>query len=134
MAFMDGELSAAEMAEVNDRLMRDASLRDEYESLRSACGKLERVGMDMPDEEALKKLWRSPFNVVASGLAIWLIGVGLAVLAIYAVAGLLASSHEVTVAGLAVGAVVVGFLILLIVKVRERVKSLPDDPYKDIEK
>ncbi|MDQ8203005.1 hypothetical protein QEH54_08265 [Pelagicoccus sp. SDUM812003] len=134
MGFMDGELAPDEMARVNDALMRDASLRNEYESLCRACGKLDRLSFDLPDEEEMKRLWKSPFSRSASLFAWSLIVAGLLVLSAYTLYAILFLSGEAPLVTVSLVAVGVGFLVLFSLKVRDRVSTYSKDPYKDIEK
>ncbi len=135
MGLMDGELTPEETAEINDRLMRDAALREEYESLCRACGKLERVQFEMPDEAALRKLWKSPFNSFAYRLA-WILVLGsLGIIACVGIFQFLTNGgpfgfNMKTV----VTALFIGLGTLLALTIHGRVSTYSKDPYKDIEK
>ncbi len=84
-AYLDGELDAHEVAELEARLLADASLRDELEMLREAATQMRNHGaLDAPDgfvERVLARVadepmaanttwWRRPFGIPVEGLAV----------------------------------------------------------------
>ncbi len=135
MGFMDGELSPEETAEVNNLLMRDAALRAEYEELCRACGELDRLHFDMPDEAELRKLWKNPFTTFVYRFA-WTLILG-SVGIILGVAGynfLFNSGPFGLSIKTLITAIFSGFALLFILTVIKRVSTYSKDPYKDIEK
>jgi hypothetical protein len=135
MAFMDGELTPEETAEVNDFLRRDAALRAEYTELCRSCHRLDRLHFEMPSETELKKLWRNPLISSAYRFA-WFLIVGSVTIifgsAIYEVfinSGKFGFNLKTMIA-----AFVGGFIILLILTILKRVLTYSKDPYRDIEK
>ncbi len=135
MGFMDRELTPEETADINNLLMRDAALRAEYESLCRACDKLDRVQFDMPDEAALRKLWKSPFSSFLHRFAWLLILIPLAILMTVTGFQLLFNSGPFGLnAKTILTAIFIGLGTLLALVIYERVSTYPKDPYKDIEK
>ncbi len=135
MGLIDGELSPEETADINNLLIRDASLREEYESLCRACGKLDRLHFDMPDESELRKLWRSPFSSFLFRFAWLLIVAPLAILVTIAGYQLIFNSGPFGLnAKTVVTTLLIGFGILLGLVIYSRVSTYSKDPYKDIEK
>lgn len=135
MGLMDGELSPEETSQINNLLMRDAALREEYETLCRACGKLDRVHFEMPDEADLRKLWKSPFSSFLYRFAWLLILVPLAILIIITVLQAIFNSGPFGLnAKTAMTAIFIGFGTLLALAIYGRVSTYSKDPYKDIEK
>lgn len=135
MGLMDGELSPEETADINNLLMRDAALREEYEALCRACGKLDRVHLEMPDEAELGKLWKSPFASFVYRFA-WLLILGpiAILLAIGSYQFLFKSGPFGFSIKTAITAIFLGLGILLALTIYGRISTYSKDPYKDIEK
>ena len=134
MGFMDRELDLEETQLVNDRLARDPIFREEYDTLCRVCGKLDRLTYDAPDETVLKALWKSPYSRFAEWGA-WILILG--GYGFFLCAGLflmLTSDDDAWIVKIPILALVLGVVVLFAQKLRERLLTYSNDPYKDIEK
>ena len=134
VGLLDRELSPQESIEVNEHLARCAECRMEYEQLRETSGKLEALTFSEPQDEMLRRLWRSPFSRLSriGGLAL-VIG-GYAALIGFGLFQFFTSDTEKTWNKVSIAAIGIGFLILLIHVIRERLKTYRNDPYREIER
>lgn len=133
MGLMDGELSPEEAADVNDALIRHADLRDEYEKIREGAGKLESLSMLEPQDEIVRRLWKSPYRRFLRDHGVWFIIGGYLLLIAYGLFAFLAEDGPV-LPKLAVFAIFFGVATLLYTFIRERIETHKVDPYKDIER
>lgn len=134
VGLLDGELSPQEAAEVNEHLARCAGCRREYDQLRETSGKLEALTFSEPDDEMLRRLWRSPFSRLSRIGGLVLVIGGYAALIAFALFQFFTSDTEETWNKLSITAIGIGFLILLIHVIRERLKTYKNDPYREIER
>lgn len=133
MGLMDGELSTEEASEVNEALRRSATLREEYERLRAAAGKLESLSQLRESDLTAKKLWRSPYHRFLRNGGVWMILGGYSMLILYAIYQIL-MAEGLNVPGAAMAAIMLGIATLLVSFIRERLETYKTDPYKDIER
>lgn len=134
MGLMDDELTLEEASALNDHLIRCAPCREEYETMREACGKLERVSFVEPTDEVLRGLWRSPYSRFARNAGLVLGLGGYAALIAYGIYEFMANGREDLFAKVSVAAIVLGFGILLIGTIRERIHTYKVDPYKEVQR
>jgi len=134
MGLMDGELTTEETHQVQQRLIRDKALRDEYEALCSVCGKLQDLSFQEPEDKVLLQLWKSPYSHFASRAGWLLVIGGYAALMIAWAYLFFFTSTEGWQVKIPIAAVTIGLLILLVQKIRERIHTLKVDPYREVER
>jgi len=134
MGLMDQELTPAEIQEVNSHLIKCPACREEYEQLRESSGKLGLVSFREPQDEVLKKLWKSPFSRLGLRAGLFMVLGGYAALLLYAVVEVVRDNGEPLVPRVAVAAMVIGFFLMLFFFLRERIQTYKTDPYKHIER
>jgi hypothetical protein len=134
MGLIDQELTPEETVEINDHLRRCEECREEYEQLRETAAKIETVSFVEPQEEALKKIWKSPYSRFTRNSGLFLVLAGWLSLVIYGLFQSFRSSEEPVFSKVAVAAVIIGFFILLFTVIRERIHEYKSDPYKEVER
>lgn len=138
MAALDGELAAAERAELERRLAAEPDLRKEWERLQRLKELTKMSKIKSPPEEQWDHYWRSVYNRIERGIGWILVSVGAAVLIGYglwhAVQNLLGATDMPEYLKLAIFAVLVGGVVLLISIVREKLFTYRHDPYKEVER
>jgi hypothetical protein len=134
MGLMDGELTPEENQEIHDHMIKCDACRQEYEALKEAGSKIEKVSFVEPQDEILKKLWKSPYNRLTRYSGIFLVFGGWLALLVYALIEILKDSQEPAFPRIATVAVFLGFFILLFTVIRERIKTYKTDPYKEVER
>ena len=127
---LDNELSADESVRLNDHLIRCASCRADYESLRRTENKLETISFVEVGDEAARQFWRLPYSRALRIACFAMIFGGYGVLALIGLIAFLTDGVE----GLPFVAIVIGFLILLGMVIVDRVISWQTDPYKEIDR
>jgi hypothetical protein len=134
VGMLDGELDSREMAELNEHLIRCSRCRTEYEQLRETSGNLDVVRYDIPSDEELRRLWRSPFSRATriGGLVLILLGYG--ALTGYALFEFFTGDREMFWTRVPVAAIAIGFGVLFLHVVLERVKIYRKDPCREIER
>ena len=138
MAALDGELAAAERAELERRLAAEPELTKEWERLQRLKELTKMSTIKSPPEEQWDHYWRSVYNRLERGIGWILVSVGAAVLIGYglwqAVQNLLADTAMPEFLKLAIFALLVGGAVLLISTVREKLFTYRHDPYKEVER
>jgi len=133
MGLLDGELSTEELSRVNEALRRSAALREEYEQLREAAGKLESLSLLETPDVIARRLWKSPYHRILRHGGVWMILGGYLILILFAIYQSLIEDG-INVPSLTLAAIVMGSLMLLLSFVRERWETYKTDPYKEIER
>lgn len=134
VGLLDRELNPQEAIEVNGHLARCVACREEYEQLRETSGKLETLAFSEPQDEMLRRLWRSPFSRLSRIGGLVLVIGGYAALIGFALFKLFTSDTEEIWSKVPIAAIGIGFVILLIHVIRERLKTYKKDPYREIER
>lgn len=134
MGLMDDELTPEELHDVNAHLMRCGQCREEYEQLKETAGGLKDVSFIEPQDEILRKLWKSPYSRWARLSGILLIAGGWLILLAYGLIELIRDNSEPPLPRIGIAAMIIGFFVLLIMVIRERVVTYQSDPYKEIER
>ena len=134
MGLIDGELTPEETGEVDAHLIKCSSCREEYEQLRETGNKIEVVSFDEPQDEILKKLWKSPYSRFTRNSGLFFVFAGWLSLIIYGLYEMFRSNEDPAFPKIAVAAVIVGFFVLLLTVVRERILTYKSDPYKEIKR
>lgn len=134
MGLMDDELTAEEASALNDHLIRCAACREEYETLRETCGKLDRVSFVEPTDEVLRELWRSPYSRFTRNAGLVLGLGGYVALIAYGFYEFMSNGREALFAKVSVAAIVLGFGILFCGAIRERIHTYKVDPYKEVQR
>ncbi len=134
MAYADGELSAGERAAFEARLAAEPALGREVAELRALAVLAQRLAPQEPMDHEWRRLAADPVQRGAVGLG-W-IGlmagaVGLGGLALWRFAT--DPSIDVVERGLVL-ALVGGAALLLTAAVRARLRTLPYDPYRSVER
>ncbi len=143
MGLIDGELNDKERIEITDTLRRDAQLREEYDQLLQASGILENMNSFELSEHEIRKLWRNPYRKWVIGLAYLLMGIAFIVIGGIVAFSYLISVSEHVVSGeifttafivkAVIGSFVIGLMLLFYMALRDRLKIVKNDPYKDVE-
>ena len=134
MGLIDGELIPEETAEVNAHLIKCETCRTEYEELKDTAGKIDTVSFIEPQDEILRKLWKSPYSRFIRNSGLLLVLSGWLFLIVYALVEIFQSDGEPFLPKIAVAAVIVGFLVLLTSLIRERMHTYKVDPYKEVKR
>jgi anti-sigma factor RsiW len=138
MAALDGEIPAAERAELDELLASEPELAHEWR--RFARLKEVTAGMRLkhPPEEIWDRYWVSTYRRAERGLAWILLSAGAIVLAAYwawQAAGalldqLMEDANTPVAIRLAIAAVIVGAVILAVSVIREKIFTNRRDPYQ----
>ena len=134
MGMLDKELTADESARVNDHLIRCASCRADYESLRRTERKLEAISFVEVGDEAARRFWRLPYSRAMRLAGLALVFGGYLALIIIGLVTFFREGAGDPLEALPVAAIVIGFFILLGMVVFDRLISWQSDPYKEIER
>ncbi len=136
MRSLDGEISAAENAELDSHIKSDETLRAEWESLTHVKEKTARLKLAEPPDELWEGYMDSVYRRVERGIGWILLSVGAVVLVSYMLWQVV---HEVIgdvdlpwfVKG-GVLALLIGLVILGVSVVREKYFVFKDDPFRDV--
>jgi anti-sigma factor RsiW len=134
MGLMDGELNSEERAEVQEYLRRDQRLRHEYDQLCRASDALRLLGEPALDEQRLRALWRSPFEMGVRRASYLMIGAGFLSLLGFATWEYVVHGHKALLPGVAGSGMAVGVILLFLQVLRDRWMIWKHDPYREIEK
>lgn len=134
MGLMDGELSPEETSEIQEYLRRDQQLRDEYMDLVRAGDALQLLGETELDEQRLRRLWRTPFEIGLRRSSYLLIGAGFLSLLGYAAWEYVFHEQRDLLPVVASSGVGLGLILLFIQVLRDRMLIWKHDPYREIEK
>lgn len=139
---IDGELTPDETTGLNHHLTRCPDCRQDHEKLRAASGKLDIISFIEPEDEVLENLWKSPYHRFTRRAGLWLVLGGYSVLILFALWQLvfhidlrdLFQPDSDAIPRLSLFAIIIGFFILLFNVIRERLKTLKKDPYKNVKR
>jgi len=134
MGLLDNELAPEESELINSHLIRCASCRADYETLRRTENRLEAISFIEVGDEAARAFWKLPYSRALRFAALALIFCGYAAIAIIASITFFKSGTDDLLETLPVAAIVVGFLVLLGMVIVDRIISWQSDPYKEIER
>lgn len=134
MAALDGEISAAERAELDTLLARHADLAAEWRRFTRLKEVTAGMSLRQPPEEIWDRYWDSTYRRVERGIAWILVSAGASVLAAYwiwhAVQAFLDDTTAPLGLRLAIAAVAIGLFVLALSVVREKVFTARRDPYQ----
>lgn len=134
MAYADGELRGAERTVFEALLATRADLQREVAQLR----RLQVLGRQMAAPEPMDFEWKRLEGDLVQraglGLGFALLLLGAAALLALALIGILMNEGLSLYVRLALGALLGGFLLLVVVFVRARLRTLPYDPYTEIQR
>lgn len=138
MAALDGELDAAERAELERRIAADPELEAEWTRLLEVK-ELTRMSMiKSPPEEQWNRYKSSVFNRIERGIGWLLVSLGATVLLCYglwqAMSELWADASMPTFLKLAIFALGAGSIVLFVSIGREKLFTHHHDPYKEVER
>lgn len=133
MAYVDGELDPTARAEFEAQLAAREDLRREVVSLRRLGLLARSMAAPEPIDHEWKKLARDPLQQTATVAAFMAMAIGATGLAGWGAYEIWASQQPVPVKAL-LGALCGGALLLLLVTLRGRLRTLPFDPYTEIER
>lgn len=134
MGLIDGELTPEETAEVNAHLIKCEACRAEYEDLKDTAGQIDTVSFIEPQDEVLRKLWKSPYSRFMRNSGLLLVFSGWLFLVLFALFEIFRSQDEPFLPKIAIAAVIVGFFVLLFFLIRERIHTYKVDPYKEVKR
>ncbi len=134
MGLMDNELTAEELSEVNEHLIRCRSCRLEYEELSRGNTKLKTVSFREPGDKVLERVWKTPFSAFTRWSGIVLVVAGYLLLIGYGFYEYLQDRGEPVLPKVALAAIITGFSILLLAIIRQRTAVYKTDPYKEVER
>ena len=134
MGLMDNELTPEELHEINSHLEKCAACREEYEQLRQTANRIETVSLKEPQDEMLRKIWKSPYSRFIRFTGLFLALSGWLVLLFFGIIEMLRDNSEPALPRIAVTAMIVGFVLLLAYVIWERISTYQSDPYKEVER
>lgn len=132
MGLLDDELTDEERVELNDHLIRCSSCRDELEQLKVVTKSLSSVSYHEPDDKILRKLWKNPLYRISQIAGLLLVILGNIALSGYGIYKIIVDKDEELFYKATVCAIVSGLVILLTVVIIQRLKTVKDDPYKEV--
>ena len=133
MAYADGELPAAERVAFEERMASESALRREVTELR----KLELIARQVAPREPMDCEWEQIEKglVHRAGLGVGFLALLLGAIGITAwIAWDLARSELGLVPKILVFLVLGGLLLLFLVVLRNRLRTLPYDPYTEVQR
>jgi anti-sigma factor RsiW len=133
-AFLDGELTQVEQQRVRVHLEDCAACRREYEEMARLQEMTRSLPLAGPPEDRMNELEKSLMVQAPRRLGWLLVLGGLAAWLIYAAVMSVRHWRPPTAEQLIAAAVVIGFLMLLVSVTVERVRQLPRDRYRRIQK
>jgi len=133
MAYVDGELNEAERADFERELSARLDLRREVVQLRRLELLARHAAPAEPMDHEWRRLERDPLHRGSTLLGFAGLAVGAIGLAGYGAWSLWTSTMETT-PKLLLGALCLGALLLFLATLRARLRTLPFDPYTEIER
>ncbi|MCZ6918769.1 MAG: hypothetical protein O7I93_18485 [Gemmatimonadetes bacterium] len=138
MGALDGELDAAEQAELDGLLAADPALQTEWERLKRVKEVTGTMALRSPPDEVWESYWTSVYHRVERGMGWILASVGAIVLLAYglwtAAQKLMADASIPTFIKAAVFMALLGTAIILVSVAREKWFVYRSDPYKDVQR
>ncbi len=133
MAYVDGELEEGARRELERRMEGEPALRREVAELRKLAVIARLTTPPEPMDHEWRALERDWIHAGGSRLGLSLVGVGVAAGTLWLCFELFASEAAL-LAKLAGAAGLIGVLILFLVTLRARLRTLPYDPYTEVER
>jgi len=133
MAYVDGELTAEGREELESRLAASPELRREVSALKELELMARAAAPKEPMDHEWEELARDPVQRGSLGLGWALLVVGVLGAIGYGLYELLASDAPIGVK-LLVSAISLGFALLLGATLRGRLRTLPLDPYRKVQR
>lgn len=133
MAYVDDELDPVARKQVERRMAGEPALRREVAELRKLAVIARLTVPPEPMDHEWRALERDWIHAGGSRLGLLLIGLGGAGITLWLFFELLFSEADL-VAKLGGGAVLLGILISFLVALRARLRTLPYDPYTEVER
>ncbi|MDH3298178.1 MAG: hypothetical protein OEM96_07880 [Gemmatimonadota bacterium] len=138
MRKLDGELTAEEHAEFENRLAEQPELRAEWQRLSRAREVTMGMKLRNPPEEVWDGYWTSVYSRLERGIGWLLVSVGAIIVGGWAVwqwiTALVQDTEMPAAVRYSMIALFVGLVILLVNVARHRLSVSKTDPYKDIER
>ncbi len=138
MGALDGELTPAEQAELNDLLASDPELQSEMERFARVKEVTENMKLRKAPEETWDAYWNSVYSRLERGIAWILVSIGAIVVGSYGawfgIRDLLADADLPWFLKGSILALIVGLVMLLVSVIRHRIRVSRTDPYKDIKR
>jgi hypothetical protein len=134
MAYVDDELAPEIRDEMNERLAREPELRRmvaEYQKLEVIA---RQCAPPEPADHEWDRLEGEVLRRGAFGLGFTLLFVGAVGLIGWATYGVAISEEMSPIAKLLCGALLAGFMLLLLLKLRDRLRIIPFDPYTEVKR
>ena len=133
MAYVDGELDRAARARFEERLGREPALAREV-AAQQRLAVLARIATPPEPQDIIwKELALEPLHRRGQQLSLWLLGLGMLCLAVAVVAALCVSDLAL-LPKFACLSVLGGLALAFLITVRARLRTLPHDPYRDVER
>jgi anti-sigma factor RsiW len=133
MAYADGELAADERAAFEERLASEEALALEVAELRRLDVLARHAVGPEPMDSEWKRLGQDPVQRAGSGLALSLLAVGAVSGLGWLVLELLRSSFSLPLKTI-LGALLLGLVLMVVMAIRARLKTLPYDPYREVQR
>lgn len=138
MRALDGEISGAENAELEDLIESDESLRAEWGRLLAVKENVAGLELKKPPDELWEDYMDSVYRRVERGIGWILLSVGAVVVFSYVLWQIIEELiGDVTIPWYVKGgvlALLVGIVVLAVSVIREKYFVFKDDPYRDVQK
>lgn len=133
MAYVDGELGDAERESFEARLASESALAREVTELQRLAGLARHAVGPEPMDAEWDRLSQDPVHRAGSGLAWSLLAVG-AVGALGWLVLELARSGFSPLLKIVLATLLVGLVLLVVMAIRARLRTLPYDPYREVQR
>lgn len=134
MAYVDGELDAASRHELETRLASDRALAGRVAHYRALEILARQMAPPEPTDVEWERLESEAVHSTGTRLGWGLLALGAAALIVFGIYGLATSSAVSTAPKACIFCLIGGFAILLGLAVRARVRLLPFDPYRKVQR
>ena len=134
MAYVDGELDAGDREEFEQRMSQSDKLRREVAELSSLAVLARRMAPKEPKDYEWERLAEDPVHRGGLGLGFGLVVAGVLGLAAFGITKVATDDGIPITLKLVLGAMTGGLLCLFLVVLRARLRTLPYDPYTEVQR
>lgn len=134
MASLDGEICAAERAELESHLAECADCRREFDEHKKLTRLVGEIELPVPSQEDMMKYWPTVYAKIERGAGWGLVIVGALIWVAYGVYLFITDPTTGSLTKFLIALPVVGMLTLLVSVIRERVSVGRTERYKEVER